>query len=140
MGAPGKPQMIVKRTEVLLISTGDSPTPDPLEDYSQRVIQLWKKFPHLIPNEETSHHSPDCVPTISTLYEAIHQAEHEWTAKQAKGLAAVKGRFMNFADTMNDYSYLFKVVPDGDKYTSLITGVVSSVVTVRCSMLHCYVC
>jgi hypothetical protein len=43
----------------------------------------------------------------------------------------VKNRFLNFAETMNDYSYLFSIVPSGDKYTSLITGVVSSVVKVR---------
>ncbi|KAM6512108.1 hypothetical protein FSOLCH5_009826 [Fusarium solani] len=125
-----KQQMLAWRRWIDFGSTSYDADLDPLENHSQRVILVWKRFSDLLPSDMTSPHSPNNVPTISTLYEAIQQAEQEWTAKQAKGLTAVKGKFMHFADTMNDYSYLFKVIPDGDKYTSLITGVVSSVVTV----------
>jgi hypothetical protein len=34
----------------------------------------------------------------------------------------------NFVIVMNDHSFLFSVIPNGDKYTSLVTGVVSSIV------------
>lgn len=115
----------------ILTVNSDAETVDSLEAQSQKVVMLWKKFHALHPTENDAPHSPTTVPTISTLYEAICQAEQDWNNKQTKGLAAVRGRFMTFADTMNDYSYLFKVIPSGDKYVSLITGVVSSVVTVR---------
>ena len=36
-----------------------------------------------------------------------------------------------FLSTIDDHSYLFAVIPSGDKYLSLFTGVVSSVVKVR---------
>lgn len=36
----------------------------------------------------------------------------------------------SFLTTMNDYSFLFNVIPNSSMYTSLIAGVVSSVVKV----------
>lgn len=31
---------------------------------------------------------------------------------------------------MDSHKYLFSVIPDGDKYTSLVTGIITSVVKV----------
>ncbi|KAJ4247112.1 hypothetical protein NW762_013250 [Fusarium torreyae] len=102
----------------------------PLEEQRQKVVDLWKRFEHHFPSESNSLQTPNSVPAIATLYEAIGQAQIAWQAKQEQGVRPVRDRFFNFAETMNEYSYLFSIIPNGDKYTSLITGVVSSVVKV----------
>lgn len=99
-------------------------------------MDLWKRFSYVFAAENDSLQPANSVPSISTLFKAIDQAQAEWDEKQTKGFGVAKGRFLNFAVTMNEYSYLFSVVPSGDKYVSLITGVVSSVVKVGQSLIR----
>jgi len=108
----------------------DDGVPDPLENNRKAVFELWTKFSHVFPSDGVAVQSPDSIPTITTLYEAINHAQTTWHDRQNEGFGPVKGRFLTFAETMNDYSYLFSVIPSGDKYISLVTGVVSSVVKV----------
>lgn len=54
----------------------------------------------------------------------------DWQAKRSKGLGKVKSYVVDFLEMMDDHSFLFKFIPTGDKYISLITGVISSVVKV----------
>lgn len=109
-----------------------------LDHHSSALVDLWKRFNHLFPAGDRSIQSANSVPTISTLFRAIDQAQEAWDEKQARGFGPAKGRFLNFAETMSEYSYLFSVVPSGDRYISLITGVVSSVVKVSepCTLLQ----
>ncbi|KAH6684957.1 hypothetical protein F5X68DRAFT_276978 [Plectosphaerella plurivora] len=111
-------------------SGGEEALTGPLENQRRIVVDLWQKFCHLYPSKDQGLVELNNVPTIGTLLKEVHQAEAAWQSKQNKGFNVVKNRFLNFAETMNDYSYLFSIVPNGDKYTSLITGVVSSVVKV----------
>jgi hypothetical protein len=108
--------------------SGADPSPGPLENQRKNVIEQWNKFCHLYPCENQALSDINNLPTIATLREEVQRAESAWHSKQDKGFRVVKNRFLNFAETMSDYSYLFSIVPSGDKYTSLITGVVSSVV------------
>lgn len=100
----------------------------PLERKRQEVVCLWAKFGHLFPDESISAESPRHVPQISLLLQSVQQAEAGWSAAEDK--KRFKRRFNNFIKHMDDHSYLFEVIPSGDKYVSLITGVVSSVVKV----------
>lgn len=114
----------------LIESSNDELAIGPLENQRQIVVDTWKRFCHLHPSENQGVSDLNNVPTIATLREEITKADAAWHSKQDKGFRAVKNRFLNFAETMNDYSYLFSIIPSGDKYTSLVTGVVSSVVKV----------
>lgn len=102
---------------------------NPLFIHRQRILDLWDRFNQAYPDATPSTRAKG-IPTIATLYQAIDQAQEAWQDKQAQGLRPVRDKFFNFAETMNEYSYLFSIIPNGDKYTSLITGVVSSVVKV----------
>ena len=102
----------------------------PLETQRAEMVGTWQEFNHLFETESDSAQLPGRVPTIETLYKAIDQAQGAWLAKKAKGWGRAKERFLEFSNTMDDHSYLFSVIPSGDKYISLITGVVSSVVKV----------
>ncbi|WXC56856.1 hypothetical protein SNK03_002787 [Fusarium graminearum] len=107
----------------------DDPTLGPLYNQQQRILELWERFNEIYPDGSPPGQTK-AIPTIQTLYQAIDQAQTAWHDKQARGLRPIRDKFFNFAETMSEYSYLFSIIPNGDKYTSLITGVVSSVVKV----------
>ncbi|CEI66319.1 unnamed protein product [Fusarium venenatum] len=101
----------------------------PLYSQQQKILELWERFNQIYPDGNLSDQK-NSIPTIETLYQAIDQAQAAWQDKQARGVRPIRDKFFNFAETMSEYSYLFSIIPNGDKYTSLITGVVSSVVKV----------
>ncbi|KAF0635513.1 hypothetical protein FPSE5266_01982 [Fusarium pseudograminearum] len=107
----------------------DDPNLGPLYNQQRRILELWERFNEIYP-DGSQPGQMKTIPTIQTLYQAIDQAQTAWHDKQARGLRPIRDKFFNFAETMSEYSYLFSIIPNGDKYTSLITGVVSSVVKV----------
>ncbi len=70
------------------------------------------------------------VPTIDKLHNAVVAASESWKSKKESGYGKVKQRFFDFLNMMDDHSEMFSVIPNGDKYVSLITGVVSTIVKV----------
>ncbi|KAI1741309.1 hypothetical protein F4680DRAFT_416368 [Xylaria scruposa] len=70
----------------------------------------------------------DQVPTINTLWAAIDQAQRQWIKKSESGFGKAKTQLRSFFETMDSHRYLFSIIPNGDKYTSLITGVITSIV------------
>ncbi|KAK8867395.1 hypothetical protein PGQ11_005973 [Apiospora arundinis] len=72
--------------------------------------------------------SGDQVPSVQTLWAAVNDAQSEWAKKKESGFGKAKSQFFSFLETMDSHKYLFSVIPNGEKYTSLITGIVTSVV------------
>ncbi|KAK6853957.1 hypothetical protein PG995_010769 [Apiospora arundinis] len=72
--------------------------------------------------------SGDQVPSVQTLSAAVIDAQNQWTKKNESGFGKAKSQFFSFLETMDSHKYLFSVIPNGEKYTSLITGIVTSVV------------
>jgi len=70
------------------------------------------------------------LPSLDMFLQDVLGKEEAWAKKHETGLGKTKRGIEKFLTTMNDHSYLFSVIPNGDKYTSLITGVVTSVVKV----------
>ncbi|PLN81339.1 hypothetical protein BDW42DRAFT_193862 [Aspergillus taichungensis] len=101
-----------------------------LENGRKDIVETWQRFREH--HHETTTASASLrfqeVPNINTLREIVGDAQVEWETKRGKGFGKVKRYVSDFLDLMNDHSYLFKFIPAGDKYISLITGVVSSVV------------
>lgn len=91
---------------------------------------MWESFGYLFPISGASRLTSTNIPTIQTLQKAVNDAQDEWKAKGETQFGKAKDRLFDFLEMMNDHSYLFKFIPAGDKYISLITGVVSSVVQV----------
>ncbi|KAJ8121203.1 hypothetical protein ONZ43_g2285 [Nemania bipapillata] len=67
----------------------------------------------------------DQVPTITTLWAAIEQAQSQWAKRSETGFGKAKAQLFSFMETLDSHKYLFSIIPNGDKYTSLITGVAS---------------
>ena len=103
-----------------------------LESGRKSIVETWQRFRehhHETPSASSSLRFQE-VPNINTLREIVGDAQLEWETKRGKGFGKVKSYVSDFLELMDDHSYLFKFIPAGDKYISLITGVVSSVVKV----------
>ncbi|OKO96532.1 hypothetical protein PENSUB_10707 [Penicillium subrubescens] len=100
-----------------------------LENGRKSIVEIWQRF--------REHHDSDSgesslsfhdVPNVATLQKVVNDTQVKWETKKGTGLGKLKTYVSDFLGKMDDHSYLFKVIPAGDKYISLITGVVSSVV------------
>lgn len=58
------------------------------------------------------------------------QAENTMKAKKLKGFGMLKERFHSLIQTLDDHKYMFAIIPQGDRYVSLFTGVVSFITKV----------
>ncbi|OAA35948.1 hypothetical protein NOR_07756 [Metarhizium rileyi] len=96
-----------------------------LQVHAREAAELWRKLKLNIESTELLEDGP---PTIPTLLKAVDDAVVQWDKKREKGFGKAKSQFFSFLDTMEAHKYLFSVIPNGDKYTSLLTGIVTSVV------------
>ncbi|GLI75628.1 hypothetical protein PoHVEF18_003890 [Penicillium ochrochloron] len=100
-----------------------------LENGRKSIVEIWQTFREhhdSVPGESSlSFHE---VPNVATLQKVVSDAQAKWETKKGTGFGKLKTYVSDFLGMMDDHSYLFKVIPAGDKYISLITGVVSSVV------------
>ncbi|KAK4653934.1 hypothetical protein QC762_510570 [Podospora pseudocomata] len=105
---------------------------DPLEQQRKELIRVLQEFQRLFvpPGDVISGITHSSLPSIATLQAAVNDARVGWEAKHETGIGLARNRFLRFMETMDDHSFLFKFVPTEDKYISLLTGVVASVVKV----------
>lgn len=100
-----------------------------LEKQCREVAKTWEEFKKHFPNlsllEGVSH-----LPTVESLQHEVSAAQSKWAAKKEKGFGKAKDHAMSFLETLEGHKALFSVFPSGDKYTSLFTGVISTVVKV----------
>ncbi|CZR56709.1 uncharacterized protein PAC_06598 [Phialocephala subalpina] len=96
-----------------------------LQIQAKEAAELWRKLKLNIEDVKTLDGGP---PTVETLWETVHEAQGKWDTKKEKGFGKAKAQFFSFLETMDNHKFLFSVIPNGDKYTSLLTGVVSSIV------------
>lgn len=80
------------------------------------------------------------MPAVATLYSEVTHAQSVWESKKEMGFGAFKKNILAFVESLGGHKALFSIFPSGDKYTSLITGVVSSVVKVSETQLFCFCC
>ncbi|KUI62526.1 hypothetical protein VP1G_09644 [Cytospora mali] len=101
---------------------------EPLQRQRKVLIDTWQTFGHLFANGEGSVNTQDEIPTIATLYRAVEEAQLAWDSHKRGRFGRSKGCLLAFMETLDDHSFLFQFIPTGDKYVSLITGVVASIV------------
>ncbi|KAJ6007443.1 hypothetical protein N7540_011419 [Penicillium herquei] len=99
----------------------------PLERQRGVLIQTWQDFQSHFKDASAPQYL-NVIPKIEDLQAAVSEAQNQWNQKHEKGVGKAKTRLFDFLDFMNDHSYFFEFVPTSDKYVSLITGVLSSVV------------
>ena len=99
-----------------------------LERKREEMVELWNSIGQPIPQERDKGAIQGTIPTIESLHKAALREQASWKTQRSKGFGRVRDQFVKFASGLEDYAYLAKIIPDGDKYTSLIAGTVSSIV------------
>jgi hypothetical protein len=68
------------------------------------------------------------LPSIRTVKVAVEGVVKQWEGKKERGIGKAKGYLTSYCDTLLSHSDMFSIFPQGEKYTSLFTGVLSTVV------------
>lgn len=92
-------------------------------------MEAWENFRALFPGLETSETFNE-LPSIKTVKTAVRGVVATWEEKNEKGIGKAATFLTRYCDTLLAHSQLFSVIPEGDKYISVFTGVVSSLVKV----------
>lgn len=100
----------------------------PLQEQQKELVEAWTRTKKYFPGIEESENGYTGVPTADTLFKAVNDAETAWKGQRQGIWNRTSHQFLDFVGIMNDHSYLFKFIPTGDKYVSLIAGVVTTVV------------
>jgi hypothetical protein len=94
---------------------------------SQALAKAWKTFQQRLPLEQQGilHDAP---PKLSTLFNAVKAASNKWEAERDESRwGKTKALFAKLARSADDHSQLLAMVPNNDKYFSLITGSLSAI-------------
>ncbi|KAK3322846.1 hypothetical protein B0H66DRAFT_620668 [Apodospora peruviana] len=107
----------------------NNPTLVHLERHKRKLVERWESFNSNHPGlqGEGVFQEGRGPPRLDSLLHAAQDAEAAWEKKKESGIGKAKSAIENFMETMNNHSYLFSIIPSGDKYTSLITGVMTSI-------------
>ncbi|KAF7518673.1 hypothetical protein G7054_g13373 [Neopestalotiopsis clavispora] len=96
-----------------------------LNNKCKEAVKLWKELC------QRSHNGSDLevftIPTLEQSSAATNKMMSTRKSNHESGFQAAKDSFLNFVNVMSDYAYIFSVFPSGDKYTSVITGVLSTI-------------
>ncbi|GAB1312438.1 Exocyst complex component Sec10 [Madurella fahalii] len=100
-----------------------------LDRAKQGIAKRWKAFntEHADLQLDEMFNEDQDPPRIGGLLRAAQDAEAAWEHKKGSGVGKIKSAIENFMNTMDNHSYLFSIVPRDDKYTCLITGVLTSI-------------
>jgi len=103
-----------------------------LEEHKRDTAKRWQDFnaEHQVLQQLGVLNGGQGPPRLHDLLQAAQDAEAAWKKKKDHGLGKTKSAIGNFMNTMNSHSCLFSVIPNNDKYTSLITGVITSIAKV----------
>jgi hypothetical protein len=71
--------------------------------------------------------------TIESLREAVDASRKTWAAKERLGKGKPQALFHGLMQKFDTHSHLFEVIPQGDLYTSLVTG--GAMIIVKVSIL-----
>lgn len=97
-----------------------------LSEEGQNLMRTWRKF-------QTKHFEFRDLdargpPRIQELQSIMRTTLQDWDAPCDSRLAKAKKNFLAFSESLVQYSDLFSIIPDGDQYISLLTGVISTTV------------
>lgn len=102
----------------------------PLKKVCKNLVQTWTEFERCLPQSNKGLPATRGPPNFITIRAAVDETVREWESKREKGFGRVRAGFYQFCGVLDVHSELFSFFPKGDKYTSLFSGVISSIVKV----------
>lgn len=91
-----------------------------LADISRELEIQWPKVVKSLPKSERDSIPPK--PDIRTLARLFSQAQVKLNAKSSSRSGKIKSSFVGVAKSINNHKYLLRLLPEGDKYTSVLVG------------------
>ncbi|KAK8054426.1 hypothetical protein PG996_013727 [Apiospora saccharicola] len=92
--------------------------------------QKWLRFDRLDDDVDMANLEKECRNLVETWKNS--GAVDEWEKAKEKRVGKAQTFLTKYCDTLLAHSQLFSIIPQGDKYTSVFTGVVSSLVKAVC--------
>ncbi|KAK6839089.1 hypothetical protein PG987_004955 [Apiospora arundinis] len=92
----------------------------------QKVTKLWAEFGHRFNGTSRGN----SLPSVDDLYSSVGTAASELNQKRLGTRGKIADGFQSFVGALSDHSYIFSIIPDNDKYLSLVTGVLTSIAKV----------
>ncbi|KAK8102067.1 hypothetical protein PG984_015213 [Apiospora sp. TS-2023a] len=102
--------------------SGDDDT-QTLQNQCMKVADLWSEFGHRFRGTSRGN----SLPSAEALFGAVDTAALAFDQKRHGARGKFVAGFQSFVGTLSDHSYLFSIIPDNDKYLSLVTGVLTSI-------------
>ncbi|KAF7502672.1 hypothetical protein GJ744_005285 [Endocarpon pusillum] len=96
----------------------------------KELAKGWEQFQSVLPKAKRTAAIERSIPEPSSIWTEVETAQQEWERKKDSRFGQAKANFSSFCQTLDEHSYLFSILPNGDKYTCLFTGVISSIVKV----------
>ncbi|KAF2276671.1 uncharacterized protein EI97DRAFT_432916 [Westerdykella ornata] len=86
-----------------------------LQDATRDMVEAWKELKNIEFTEKRHAFQ-------------IFSRDNPDQQNESAEVGTIKARYMKLCETLNNYSGLFKFVPSGDKYISLLTGTIETIV------------
>lgn len=94
------------------------------------MAKIWLKFQTKYPESSEMLPGTRGPPSIESLRLIMKNTAQQWESKRDGGLGKAKEKITGFSETLVSFSDLFSIIPQGDKYVSLFTGVISTTIKV----------
>ena len=99
-----------------------------LDQASRELAQAWLRFQNCLPSGHKSK-VDDSPPCLEDVYKAVTEASEQLkTDREESKIGRLKNRFNKLCSTLNSHKDMFDIVPDGDKYVSILAGSFSALV------------
>lgn len=102
----------------------------PLQEQQGQLVEAWMRTRRYFPSADESENTFDRAPTAKTLHLAVARAEPIRKGLKKEPRKRTYRQLRDLVDALSDHHHLLKFIPTGEKYVSLITGVVATVVEV----------
>ncbi|EPE33341.1 hypothetical protein GLAREA_06353 [Glarea lozoyensis ATCC 20868] len=110
------------------VDADTNPTTIVLREKAVLLSHAWKVFRITLPKNEQEA-LEGTVPSVQGLIGMVESTSKRW---QDKRMTSKSGKFMKhftgFCGTLDSHSYMLEVLPGGNEYVSLFTGVLKTVV------------
>lgn len=95
----------------------------------QNMTLAWKDYQQLLPKQDRVTEDSD-PPVLTDIEKACDYWYKSYQTKEDDKFASIKNNFQQFCNALDAHSSLFSIFPNGDKYVSLLSGTISSIVKV----------
>lgn len=97
------------------------------------LCQAWSEFHDKLPSGEKARFE-DRAPTFDDVVEVMTQVQARWDKERKRGgFGAIRDRYRRCCRSIKSHETMLKILPDGNEYVCIFSGVLKSIVQVSVS-------